>query len=95
MMKTINFTEIKKQIRNVLRRKNDNTPRLSVIESRGVILVILNDKQIATIKAKKSEDRELVENIMTLLIEQVQVQQQLTRNKKDIYYNLDLLKEVI
>lgn len=94
-MKTmINITEAKIQIRNILRRKHDNICRLSVIESEGKIMVVLNDKQIAIIKAKKSEDREIVENIMNLLIEQVKLQKALYKNKNNVYEILEQLKEV-
>ena len=90
-MKEINFTEIKKQIRNILRRKNDRMPRVLVMEIDNEIMVLLNDKEILKVRKTSEYDKTIIENIMYLLVQQVLLQKRVNKNKDDVYRQLELL----
>lgn len=85
MKKEINILEIKRVMRGILKRKKSNEITYNIIEEGNILKVYINDYLVDEVRADKKEDKELLEDIMLRLVEQIMIQRQLNKNKNYIY----------
>lgn len=92
MAKVIDFIGIKQELRKILKRKKNNEVSLNIFEENKVLKVYINSYLIDEVRADKETDKEDLERIINLLIEQVKIQWLVTENKnsiRDILYNFN------
>lgn len=82
--KEIDFIGIKQELRKILKRKKNNEVSLNIIEENKVLRVYINDYLIDEVRADKQTDKEDLERIINLLVEQVKIQWLVTENKNSI-----------
>ena len=89
MNKVVDFIKIKRELRSVLKRKRNNDLSIDVIEESSKIEIYINDYLVQALKANKKEDRQCIEEIVNLLVEQVKIQWLLTENKNKVLHCLE------
>lgn len=93
MNKVVDFIKIKKELRGILKRKKNNDVNINVTEEDKKIKIYINDYLVQELRADKEDDRELIEEIVNLLVEQIKIQWLLTENKNKILNCLDIFND--